>query len=163
MGFGESWIRWIRYCISSTSYAILVNGSATDFFVASRGLQQGDPLPPFLFLLVMEVLIRMIEADSSAGLIFGFSVSSPGSNMTSTKVSHLLFVDDTIFFCDNDCEQIVNLRCILIWFQAVLGLRVNLTKSSVLPVGQLDNIQLLAGVLGCKIDVFPITYFRPPS
>ena len=56
------------------------------------------------------------------------------------KISHLLFADDTIVFCDNDCEQIVNLRCILIWFQAVSGLRINLAKSSILSVGCVDNI-----------------------
>jgi len=55
--------------------------------------------------------------------------------MASTKVSHLLFADDIIVFCDNDCEQIMNLRCIVIWFQAMLGLSVNLTKSFTLPVG----------------------------
>ena len=56
----------------------------------------------------------------------------------------------------------MNLHCILIWFQAVSGLRVNLTKSFILSVGHLDNIQLLAGVLGCKIDVFPVTYLGLP-
>jgi len=76
MRFGKRWISWIRYCISSTSFAILVNGLPTDFFLASRRLRQEDPLSPLLFLLVMEVLTRMIEAVSSAGLISGFSVSS---------------------------------------------------------------------------------------
>ena len=64
------------------------------------------------------------------------------------KIFHLLFADDTIVFCDDDCEQIVNLRYILIWFQVISGLRINLTKSSILPMGELDNIQILAGVLG---------------
>jgi len=82
--------------------------------------------------------------------------------MAEMKVSHLLFEDDTIVFCDNDCEKIVNLSCILIWFQAVSGLSVNLTKSSILPAGQLDNMQILAGVLDCKIDFFPITYLGLP-
>jgi len=82
----------------------------------------------------------MIGAASNAGLISGFCLSRPGSNVDELKVSHLLFADDTIVFCANDCEQIVNLRCLLIWFQAVSGLRINLSKSSILPVGQLDNI-----------------------
>jgi len=73
-GFWERWIGWIQCCISS-SFAILVNGSPTDFFLASRGLLQGDPLSPLLFLLVMEVLTRMIKAAPSVGFISGFSVS----------------------------------------------------------------------------------------
>ena len=56
----------------------------------------------------------------------------------------------------------MNLRCILIWFQAVSGLRINLAKSSILPVGCVDNTQVLAGMLGCKIDSFPITYLGLP-
>ena len=140
MGFGDRWRSWIKQCISLTTFAVLVNGSPTDFFSASRCLRQGDPLSPLLFLLVMEVFSRMIEAASNAGLISGFSLSRPGSDVVEMKISHLLFADHTIVFCDNDCEQIVNLRCILIWFQAVSGLRINLAKSSILSVGFVDNI-----------------------
>ena len=71
-------------------------------------------------------------------------------------------MDDTIVFCENDCEQMVNLRCELTWFQAVSGLKVNLAKSSILPIGSMDNIQLLAGVLGCKVDAFLTTYLGLP-
>jgi len=102
----------------------------------------------------------MIESASSVRLLSGFSVSR--LSMTSMKVSHLHCTDDTIVFCDNDCEQIVNLRCILIWFQAMLGLRVNLAKISILPLGHLDNIHLFAGVLRCNIDAFTITYLGLP-
>jgi len=58
--------------------------------------------------------------------------------------------------CDNDCEEMVNLRCVLTLFRAVSGLRFNLVKSSIFPVGQMDNIQLL--VLGCNIYAFLSTY-----
>jgi len=106
MGFREKWIGWIRHGISSLSFAVLVNGSPTDFFLAFRGLRQGDPLSRLLFLLVMDAFTRMIESTSDAGLICRFSVSR--SSMTTLKVSRL-FGADTIVFCDNDCEQMVNL------------------------------------------------------
>ena len=51
MGFGERWIGWIRQCIFSASFAVLVNGSPTEFFSASRGIRQGDPLSPPTFFV----------------------------------------------------------------------------------------------------------------
>lgn len=134
MGFGERWIAWIRHCISSASFAVLVNGSPSQFFSASRGLRQGDPISPLLFLLVMEVFTRMVNSAATVGLISGFFVGR--LNDSASDVSHLLFDDDTIIFCDNDCEQIVNLRDIVIWFEVAFGIRVNLSKSSILLVGQ---------------------------
>ena len=67
---------------------------------------------PLLFLLVMEVFTRMLRVATTAGLLAGFSVGR--LNKTTTIVSQLLFADDTIIFYDNVCEQIVNLRNILI-------------------------------------------------
>ena len=55
MGFGKRWIAWIRHRISSVSFAVLINGSPSQFFSASRGLRQGDPISSLLFLLVTEV------------------------------------------------------------------------------------------------------------
>jgi len=54
------------------------------------------------------------------------------------EISHL-FADDTISFCDNDCEQIINVRCILILSEAISGVRVNLSRSSILTVGKVKN------------------------
>ena len=56
----------------------------------------------------------------------------------------------------------MNLRCVLTWFQAVSDLKVNLAKSSILPIGYMDNIQLLAGVLGCNDDALPTSYLGLP-
>lgn len=64
MGCRDKWIGWMNWCISSTSFAMLVNGSPTHFCPASRGLRQGDTISPLLFILVMEVLSRMLSIAS---------------------------------------------------------------------------------------------------
>ena len=79
----------------------------------------------------MEVLSRMLSTASQSGLITGFSIGR--LDLMSLDISHLLFADDTITFCDNNCEQIVNLRCILLWFEIISGLRVTFSRSSILP------------------------------
>jgi hypothetical protein len=83
----------------------VINVSPEGFFTSSRGLQQGDPLSPLLFLLVMEVLSRMLKKVESEGLIKGFSVGSNVSN--GLRISHLLYADDTILFCDADMSQLL--------------------------------------------------------
>lgn len=62
-GFSPQWIQWISQCMSTVSYSIMLNGSPYGFFVPSRGLRQGDPLSPFLFIIGMEVLTRIIMRE----------------------------------------------------------------------------------------------------
>lgn len=92
-GFGEKWCSWIAYCISFVRFSVLVNGSPNGFFSSSRGLRQGDPLSPLLFVFVMEALSRMISTVVSGGLLEGFIVGN-------ASFSHLLFADDTLVFCN---------------------------------------------------------------
>jgi hypothetical protein len=105
----------------------MVNGSPSGFFGSSQGIRQGDPLSPLLFLLVMEVLSRMLRRTEEAGLIRGFKASNVVEDGLS--VSHLLFADDTIVFCDAELEQLLHLRMVLLCFEAVTGLGVNMSKS----------------------------------
>ena len=86
MGFGEKWCRWIRTCISTVQFSILINGSLADFFGSSRGLRQGDPLSPMLFLVMMEVLSRMMKRVEGASLFRGFQ--AVGSRGVGECVSH---------------------------------------------------------------------------
>ena len=69
MGFGLRWCRWIHTCISTVQFAVLVNGAPVDFFGSSRGLRQGDPLSPLLFLVMMEVFSKMMKRVEAAGLL----------------------------------------------------------------------------------------------
>ena len=81
---------------------VLVNGSPADFFGSSRGLRQGDSLSPLLFLVMMEVFTRMVKRMEGAGLLNGFRAD--GRRGRRECVSHLLFADDTILFCDAEME-----------------------------------------------------------
>ena len=102
MGFGDRWRRWIKTCVSTVRFSALVNGSPAGFFGSSRGLRQGDLLSPLLFLLIMEVLSRIMKKTEEGGFIQGFHVGSV--NSIGIRVSHLLFADDTILFRDASRE-----------------------------------------------------------
>ena len=145
MGFGDRWRRWLKTCVSTVRFSVLVNGSPVGFFSRYRGLRQGDPLSPLLFLLIMEVLSRILKKTEEGGLIQGFHVGPV--NSSGIHVSHLLFVDDTILFCDISREQSLSIRLVLSCFQAFTGLKVNVGKSEIVPIGEVCNIQSLANIL----------------
>uniref|UniRef100_A0A2N9IM18 Reverse transcriptase domain-containing protein n=1 Tax=Fagus sylvatica TaxID=28930 RepID=A0A2N9IM18_FAGSY len=160
MGFGYRWCQWMKTCISTVQFSVLVNGSPEGFFGSSRGLRQGDSLSPLLFLLIMEVLSRLFQKTEEAGLIRGFQAGMLGG--IEVRISHLLFADDTIVFCDAVPEQVLHIRKVLSCFEAITGLRVNLTKSEMVPVGVVDSMQPLADLLRCRIGVLPMLYLGMP-
>ena len=75
MGFGNKWIGWIQWCISTTSFSIIINGSPVGFFKSSRGLRQGDPLSPYLFVLGMEVFSLLIDKAIMGGFLSQVTIS----------------------------------------------------------------------------------------
>uniref|UniRef100_A0A2N9I8K0 non-specific serine/threonine protein kinase n=1 Tax=Fagus sylvatica TaxID=28930 RepID=A0A2N9I8K0_FAGSY len=123
---------------------------------STRGLHQGDPLSPMLFVIVMEASSKLLDKAIEEGSLAGFSVSG-GSNEPIT-VSHLLFADNTLIFCDADPSQLLYLRVILNQFEAASGLRINLGKSELVPVRDVADIENLAGILGCKTSSLPMKY-----
>ncbi|RVW33934.1 Transposon TX1 uncharacterized 149 kDa protein [Vitis vinifera] len=157
-GFSPRWRKWMSGCLSSVSFAILVNGSAKGWVKASRGLRQGDPLSPFLFTLVADVLSRMLMRAEERNMLEGFRV---GRNRT--RVSHLQFADDTIFFSNSREEELQTLKSLLLVFGHISGLKVNLNKSSIYGIN-LDQAHLsrLAEMLDCKASGWPILYLGLP-
>ena len=132
-----------------------MNGSPVGFFGSSRGLRQGDLLSPLLFLL-MEVLSRMLKKIEDCGLLRGFRVGP--TNSIGVCISHLLFVDDTILFCDASRDQLLSIRLALTCFQAFTGLKVNAGKSEIVPVGEVGNIDALAAILHCRVGSLPLKF-----
>eukprot|EP00253_Pinus_taeda_P027221 PITA_27221 len=90
-GFGEKFIKWIRACISEPWIAPLVNGRATDFFKASRGLRQGCPLSPLLFVIQASVLSFLLNKSMQDHEINGLCITRGAKN-----INHELFADDTL-------------------------------------------------------------------
>ena len=74
MGFGARWMEWIWWCISTANFSVLVNGVPAGYFSNFRGLRQGDPLSPYLFVLGMEVLSVLIRRAVHGGFISGCSL-----------------------------------------------------------------------------------------
>ena len=155
-GFLAKWRQWISFCLSTVRFSILINGSPCGFFGSSRDLRQGDPFSPLLFVLVMEALGRMLDKAVLEGRLSGFSVGNLEGR--SLAVSYLLFADETLIFCDADLDKILILCMILIWFEAVSRLKINLGKSELVPVGVVPNFDLLLNVLGCKQGSLPMKY-----
>ena len=71
---------------------------------------------------------------------------------------YLHFVDDNILFCDASREQLLSIRLAVTYFQAFIGLKVNVGKSEIVPIGEVSNIQILANILQCKLGSLPMTY-----
>ena len=93
MGFDSKFIRWIMSCVSSVSFSVLINGSPEGYIVPERGIRQGDPLSPYLFILCAEVLSHMMNKAMVDRSLLGMKIA-----MQAPAVNHLLFADDSLFF-----------------------------------------------------------------
>ena len=103
---------------------------------------------------------RILDKAVHDGHMSGFGVGNLEGK--SLAMSHLLFADDTLSFCVADLDQILFLRMILIWFEAVSSLKINLGKSELVLVGVVHTFDLLLNVLGCKQGTLPMKYLGLP-
>ncbi|CAL1385013.1 unnamed protein product [Linum trigynum] len=131
MGFNSKWVKWIKGIVSASKVSVLVNGEASGYFGMSRSFKQGDPLSPFFFNLVMNVLSFMLQKIAAAGYLSGFCMNE---KQRLGEVTHLFYADDPLLFCDAEEDQMINVLVALIWFQSVTGLKINLDKSKLMWV-----------------------------
>nr|GFB28321.1 reverse transcriptase domain, reverse transcriptase zinc-binding domain protein [Tanacetum cinerariifolium] len=133
LGFSHQWRRWINARLVSSRASILVNGSPTSEFSLKRGLRQGDPLSPFLFIMVMERLNIMLKDGLAANPFRGVKIVSPCFHLL-----HLFYADDVIIFSEwNQCdmENIIHIP---------------------------DEVAQMANGMGCSSSSFPFTYLGLP-
>ncbi|XP_056847372.1 uncharacterized protein LOC130498048 [Raphanus sativus] len=125
MGFDERLVDLIMCCVTSVSYQVLVNGQPRGRIFPKRGLRQGDPLSPFLFILCTEALISLLNGAELEKQIVGLRVAR-----ASPRISHLLFADDSLFFCKAELSQCKEIIDILDIYGKASGQRINTSKSS---------------------------------
>ncbi|RVX09646.1 LINE-1 reverse transcriptase-like [Vitis vinifera] len=135
-------------------------GLGLSFFPSSKGLRQGDPLSPYLFVMGMEVLDVLIKRAVEGGFLSGCNIR--GGRESSLHITHLFFADDTIIFCEARKDHLTHLSWILFWFEAASGLKINLAKSEIIPVGEVVGMEELAVELGCKVGSLPSQYLGLP-
>lgn len=144
LGFHRRWIDWIMLCVRSVSYTVLLNGQAYGHIVPERGIRQGDPLSPFLFILCTEALVHVMNQAELKGRITGMKLTTK-----CPSVQHLLFADDSLFMCRATLAECTEfLRCVKLYGIAS-GQEINFQKSSITFGDSIDPIsrQLIAELL----------------
>ncbi|CAL1355157.1 unnamed protein product [Linum trigynum] len=159
LGFKEKWRQWILGAVCSPTISVLINGESKGFFTAHKGLRQGDPSSPGLFVLVMDILSFMLSKLKEDGKIKGFFMNEEEQR---GEVTHLLFADDTLIFCDASPDQILHITVTLACFQAVTGLKINLDKTVIYTVGDVPEPEFFANILGCNWSSNPPKYLGYP-
>ncbi|OMO67876.1 reverse transcriptase [Corchorus capsularis] len=146
MGFSERWIFRVMTCVRTVTYSVSVNGNHSGRIIPTRGIHQGDPLSPYLFLLCMEGFTSLLQRAENNGLIQGVAVARHAP-----RISHLFFADDSLLFIraqSSDCTTIID---VLHKFELASGQQINIEKSSVFfssntPENTRSSIMELLGV-----------------
>ncbi|KAJ0535599.1 putative RNA-directed DNA polymerase [Helianthus annuus] len=158
MNFPVKWISWVKGCLRSGRGSVLVNGSPSGEFAYKRGLRQGDPLSPFLFILAMQVLDVFMKRAVNVGLFHGFHSPNGGP-----IISHLCYADDVLFIGEWSKHNVVSLKHLLRCLYLVTGLKVNLNKCKLFGVGVgEDETRAMAEILNCGVGSFPFVYLGVP-
>lgn len=157
-GFATSWIQWVSALISDPCFSILINGSARGYFKSSRGLHQGDPLSPYLFILVAEALGRGLRHLQASGKIKGLQI-----NNLCKAVTHSQFADDTLLAIYPSVQEIHQVKNLLNAYEKASGQAVNYTKSKLYGINLSDHLLcLFSRLTRMSSDKFPSTYLGLP-
>jgi mannosylglycoprotein endo-beta-mannosidase len=155
-GFGTRWRGWISSLLRTASTAILLNGVRGKWFKHYRGLRQGDPLSPMLFILAMEPLQRLLELSTADGLLSPFN-----SSLARLRIS--MYADDAAVFVKPIREELHVVAEILELFGKVSGMVTNREKCAAYPIRCEDiNLNEVMEGFPCKVQCFPCNYLGLP-
>ncbi|CAM8908449.1 unnamed protein product [Rhodiola kirilowii] len=155
--FPSKFIAWMVMCIQSTSFSVMINGEMFDFFQGKRGLQQGDPLSPFLFTIAMECLSGMMKRLNKT---IGFYYHPKCHRI---KLSHIMFADDLILFSSGRNSTIGAIKEVVNEFLDCSGLSINFQKSHLFTGGMNDGkVAWVEDAIGTKTSPLPVRYLGLP-
>jgi len=154
LGFGAVWRNLVSNLLHSASTQVLLNGEPGDFITHQRGLRQGDPLSPMLFILVMDVLNSLFMKAEAEGLLL--PLHSTGQRLS-------LYADDVALFIRSEEDDLQITKNLLQVFEEASGLRTNLQKSCVIPIHCDGEVaEVVNSTLQCSTTSFPTTYLGLP-
>lgn len=152
----EKFINWIHQCISTPTFSIFVNGISEGFFKSTKGLRQGDPLSPYLFVLGMEVFSSLLKSRFDACYIHYHPKTSELS------ITHLMFADDVMVFFYGGCSSLHGITEVLSDFSSWSGLDVNKEKKT-LFLADVDNCETTSiASFGFPTCTLPVRYLGLP-
>ncbi|GLT61404.1 hypothetical protein SLA2020_341140 [Shorea laevis] len=159
-GFCEKWIHMVMQCVTTVSYTVGINGNQTPFFVPQRGLRQGDPLSPYLYLFIADILSRLLMTATAEKKITGYKI-----RRRSPPISHLLFADDSLVFCQATLPEVSHLQTILQLYGDLTGQRVNFSKSAAIfsPNTPRDVRESICNRLGIRFEAAVSKYLGLPT
>ncbi|WOL17301.1 hypothetical protein Cni_G26092 [Canna indica] len=164
--FPDKFVDWIKIYLSSVSFACLVNGRLSSFFHSNRGIRQGDPLSPYLFVLTAHVLTCLIDKAVQSGKLTPFKIRN------AAPVSHLLFADDILLTFRANPNSLDSVKKIFKDFEKFTGLSVNFEKSSIFYPKSTSRecIAHISSIMNIRAGSFPFKYLgtqifprRPPN
>jgi len=126
MGFASKWCSLIMQCITTVHFSILINGQPTEKFTPSRGIRQGDPISPYLFIICAEALSSLLSQVAISGWLPGVPTSPKGPCL-----NHLFFADDSLLFCRATPRDWGRLSSLLEYYKKASGQQLNKEKTSI--------------------------------
>ncbi|GMI86859.1 hypothetical protein HRI_002355200 [Hibiscus trionum] len=160
MGFDSGWVSLILRCISSVTYSVNFNGRLSETFSPTRGVRQGDPLSPYLFLFCAEGLSSLLHNARVSRLITGAKTGRSG-----IPISHLFFADDSILFGSSTIEDATRLREIVSYYERASGQLVNYNKSAIFFSGNVSQslTNSISNLFNVRVSVNPEKYLGLPN